>query len=95
MSICGTLSFFTCLFPKVGGKRDQCVYMGREGYFGDWVGGLQGCRITEDTISEAKELVKEGESLYWASCDDENDNSMALGYMETPFVQFFFVGDSL
>lgn len=65
------------------------MYMGREGK-GVLGIGLEGYRITEDTISEAKELVKEGESLYWASCDDENVNSMVLGYMGTPLVQVSF-----
>lgn len=49
--------------------------------------GLEGWKVSEDSVAEAKELVREGESRYWVTSDDENDNLMVLGYIGTPLVQ--------
>ncbi|KAJ4725526.1 nodulation-signaling pathway 2 protein-like [Melia azedarach] len=49
--------------------------------------GLKAWRLSPDTILEAKELVREGESPFWVRTERENENQMILGYMGTALVE--------
>ncbi|KAK2643345.1 hypothetical protein Ddye_025108 [Dipteronia dyeriana] len=50
--------------------------------------GLEAWRMSRDHVQEAKELVREGESLYWVSTEGDSENQLVLGYMGTPLVRF-------
>ncbi|XP_031271896.1 nodulation-signaling pathway 2 protein-like [Pistacia vera] len=47
--------------------------------------GLKAWRLSRNNLMEVKELVSEGNSLYWAKNTGENE--MVLGCMETPLVK--------
>ncbi|KAL5817252.1 hypothetical protein ACOSQ3_025630 [Xanthoceras sorbifolium] len=49
--------------------------------------GLEAWRMSKDNVQEAKDLVREGESLYWVRTEGEIENQMVLGYMGTPLVR--------
>ncbi|KAK0606450.1 hypothetical protein LWI29_037909 [Acer saccharum] len=50
--------------------------------------GLKAWRMSRDHVQEAKELVREGESLYWVSTEGDSENQLVLGYMGTPLIRF-------
>lgn len=43
--------------------------------------------MSKNTIEEAKELVREGESPFWVRFEVEKENQMVLGYMGSPLVR--------
>lgn len=49
--------------------------------------GLEAWRMSKNTIEEAKELVREGESPFWVRFEVEKENQMVLGYMGSPLVR--------
>ncbi|XP_071738492.1 protein NODULATION SIGNALING PATHWAY 2-like [Rutidosis leptorrhynchoides] len=49
--------------------------------------GLKGRPMSEESLNEAKELVKEGESLYGVRIEGENGNEMVLEWNGTPLVK--------
>ncbi|KAJ4840514.1 hypothetical protein Tsubulata_000456 [Turnera subulata] len=49
--------------------------------------GLEAWRMRKESLLEAKELVREGESMYWVNIEGVKANQMVLGYMGTPLVK--------
>ncbi|KAF5941013.1 hypothetical protein HYC85_022180 [Camellia sinensis] len=50
--------------------------------------GLEGCRVSKESLMEAMEMVSEGKSLYGVRIEGENNNSMALEWRGIPLVRF-------
>ncbi|PSR95043.1 Nodulation-signaling pathway 2 protein [Actinidia chinensis var. chinensis] len=59
----------------------------------DWRGmlppkiGLDAWKMSRDTVAEAKELVREGDSLYWIGTEGEIENQVVLCFLGTPLVR--------
>ncbi|CAK9183124.1 unnamed protein product [Ilex paraguariensis] len=49
--------------------------------------GFEGWKVTRESLMEAKEMVREGESLYGVRIEGENDNEMALEWRGIPLVK--------
>ncbi|XP_071717237.1 protein NODULATION SIGNALING PATHWAY 2-like [Rutidosis leptorrhynchoides] len=60
---------------------------GRENMVFEKVLGLNGWPIILESLNEAKELVKEGESPYRIRIEGDNGNQMVLEWNETPLVR--------
>ncbi|CAI0527111.1 unnamed protein product [Linum tenue] len=48
---------------------------------------LQARGMRRGCVEEARELVREGESLYWVSVEGVEGNQLVLGYKETPLLK--------
>lgn len=51
-----------------------------------WFLGLNGCKASNESLVEAKEIVREGESLYRVRVDGD-DNAVVLEWRETPLMK--------
>ncbi|XAR60763.1 hypothetical protein NMG60_11034258 [Bertholletia excelsa] len=49
--------------------------------------GLGKWRMSRDSIEEARELVREGDSLYWIRTEGENQNQAVLCFLGAPLVR--------
>ncbi|CAN0908414.1 SCARECROW-LIKE protein 7 [Linum grandiflorum] len=49
--------------------------------------GLDALGMKKGLVEEGREIVKEGESLYWVRNDGVNKNQMVLGYKDTPLLK--------
>eukprot|EP00258_Populus_trichocarpa_P022915 XP_024438934.1 uncharacterized protein LOC112323788 [Populus trichocarpa] len=49
--------------------------------------GLQAWRMREDSLMEAKELIRETESFYCAAIEGVKENQLVLSYMGIPLVK--------
>ncbi|KAF5747640.1 nodulation-signaling pathway 2 protein-like [Tripterygium wilfordii] len=59
----------------------------KEGNYCDFKYGLKGVGLSNECWLEAKELVKEGESLYGVRIEGENVNEMVLEWKGTPLIR--------
>ncbi|PSS14188.1 Nodulation-signaling pathway 2 protein [Actinidia chinensis var. chinensis] len=48
---------------------------------------LDARRMSIDTVAEAKELVREGDSLYWIGTEGESENQVVLCFLGSPLVR--------
>lgn len=49
--------------------------------------GLNARRVSTDIVSEAKELVRDGDGLYWVGTEGEKENQVVLCFVGTPLVR--------
>ncbi|XP_052175315.1 protein NODULATION SIGNALING PATHWAY 2-like [Diospyros lotus] len=49
--------------------------------------GLKGCHLSKESIMEAKEMVREGESPYTVSIESESKSTMVLAWSGTPLLK--------
>ncbi|GFY95775.1 hypothetical protein Acr_11g0000810 [Actinidia rufa] len=49
--------------------------------------GLNGLRLTKENLVEAKEMVRDGESLYAVRIGGQNNNEMVLEWRGNPLVR--------